>query len=84
MNMQNLYPRLHRLAINEEGFVFDPQTGESFTVNASGRLIIKALLEGRENDDICAELAEQFCVQPHESSGDIRDFLEQLRAFRLV
>jgi len=83
-NADTLYPRLHRLAINEEGFVFDPQTGESFTVNASGRLIIKALVDGHDHTHIGASLAEQFGVQLEESASDIRDFIEQLRACRLV
>ena len=39
--------RLSRLALNEEGFVFDPATGDSFLANHCGLLIIRALGEGR-------------------------------------
>ena len=35
--------RLRQLAVSDTGFVFDPQTGQSFTVNATGRLVLDCL-----------------------------------------
>lgn len=80
----NSTQRLARLAVNEEGFVFDPQTGESFTVNPSARLIIKALAAGREQSRIADELEQHFAIRHSEAQSDVRDFIEQLRACRLI
>ena len=48
--------RLNRLAINDEGFIFDPETGNSFTVNGTGLFIIKLLKEF--TDDFVTDMSE--------------------------
>jgi PqqD family protein of HPr-rel-A system len=78
------HPRLARLAVNSEGFVFDPQTGESFTVNASGGLIIRSLSQSVSDDAAIDALVETFDITRQEAQGDLRDFIQQLRLFRLV
>ena len=44
--------KLERLAINDEGFIFDPETGNSYTVNKTGLFIIKLLKEGKNEEEI--------------------------------
>ncbi len=84
MTQTNDHPRLTRLAINEEGFVFDPQTGESFTVNASGSLIMKALAQGKSDEVTAQTLAEEYDINPQDAHSDFLDFVEQLRLYRLI
>lgn len=81
---QRLVKRLSGLAINEEGFAFDPHTGESFTVNLSGREIIQALTAGKDEEVIARELSESYVIDLREARRDLRDFMEQLRVLRLV
>ncbi|MEN8216474.1 MAG: HPr-rel-A system PqqD family peptide chaperone [Pseudomonadota bacterium] len=76
--------RIARLAVNEEGFVFDPQTGESFTVNETGKTILKALIESKAQEGIAMKLTEQFNVSHQEAQTDVRDFLQHLRAYQLL
>ncbi len=76
--------RIARLAVNEEGFVFDPQTGESFTVNETGRVILKTLIEFKDEGAIALKLTEQFDVSPQEAQADVRDFIDHLRAYQLL
>ncbi|MFC1749067.1 PqqD family peptide modification chaperone [Pseudomonadota bacterium] len=85
MSLSNVtpHPRLSRLAINEEGFVFDPQTGESFTINPSGSLIIKSLAQGLGDEESAAAVAEAFDINSHDAYRDVRDFIEQLRLHNL-
>ena len=80
----NLHNRIARLAVNDEGFVFDPQTGESFTVNQTGKTILKALIDSKAEDDIAIQLTEQFEVSNQEAQADVRDFLHNLRAYQLL
>ena len=35
--------RLRSLALNPDGFAFDPTTGESFTLNSTGLALLEAL-----------------------------------------
>ncbi|KHD05956.1 hypothetical protein PN36_10570 [Candidatus Thiomargarita nelsonii] len=76
--------RIARLAVNEEGFVFDPQTGESFTVNDTGKTILKALIESKAQEGIAIKLTEQFNVSHQEAQADVRDFIQHLRAYQLL
>ncbi|ACO04085.1 MAG TPA: HPr-rel-A system PqqD family protein [Persephonella sp.] len=76
--------RISQLAINEEGFVFDPLTGESFTVNQTGLLILKGLKEGKTEEEIVEEIVENFEVSKDEAERDLTDFIEKLRSYRLI
>jgi PqqD family protein of HPr-rel-A system len=76
--------KLERLAINDEGFIFDPETGNSYTVNKTGLFIIKLLKEGKNEEDIVKALTEEFEIGEDEAKRDLVDFLEQLRLYGLV
>ncbi|MBK3333287.1 HPr-rel-A system PqqD family peptide chaperone [Persephonella atlantica] len=76
--------RIKQLAINEEGFVFDPLTGDSFTVNQTGLFILQKLKEGKETEQIVKELTEEFEVSQEEAERDLIDFVEKLRSYRLL
>ena len=46
---------LHRLAISESGFVFDPMSGHHFTVNETGLEILKLLQKEQDLDMLLAK-----------------------------
>lgn len=72
---------LQRLAINDEGFIFDPETGNSYTVNKTGLFILKLLKEGKSEKEIVKSLTERFDVDEKEAERDLMDFIEQLRLY---
>ena len=72
--------RLRELALSDSGFVFDPMTGHTFTVNTSGLLILRWLKDGAELEEVAQRLASEFEVEPGEDPArDVQDFLAQLR-----
>ena len=71
--------KLKRLALNEEGFIFDPETGNSFVTNETGLFILKKLREGLSEEEIVKALTEEFEVDEDTARRDLYDFLEQLR-----
>ena len=75
--------RLQKLAISDEGFIFDPENGNSFTVNKTGLHIIKALRSGKDIDTITTELIDNFGVDEEEARNDLMDFLQQLKVLGL-
>jgi PqqD family protein of HPr-rel-A system len=76
---------LSDLALSESGFVFDPRSGATFTVNPTGRLVIEALREGRSRDEIAGRLHERFGVPDGAEPGrDVDDFLRLLAQQGLV
>ena len=43
---------LRDLAVSDTGFVFDPYSGATFSVNPTGLVILRALQQGAERDDV--------------------------------
>jgi PqqD family protein of HPr-rel-A system len=72
--------RLRELALSDSGFVFDPMTGHTFTVNSSGLFILRLLKDGVGDEEVGARLAEEFEMEAGEDpQRDILDFIAQLR-----
>lgn len=76
--------RINQLAINDEGFVFDPVGGSSFTVNKSGLFILNAIKQGLNDQQIIEGLAAEFDDTPEEMQRDLDDFIGRLKSYRLV
>jgi len=75
---------LARLAINEEGFVFDPTTGDSFGVSATGVIILKGIRDGLDDKKIAQRLADEFIVTLDDAGRDVADFRVQLKTLALI
>ena len=76
--------RLTQLTINEEGFAFNPSTGESFMVNRTGIQILKELQAGNEAVDAALRLTESYSVAITEALRDIIDFQARLKSMGLT
>ncbi|RUM59353.1 MAG: PqqD family protein [Persephonella sp.] len=76
--------RLNQLAINDEGFIFDPLTGESFTVNRTGLFIIKKLKENKSEEEILEDMLNEFNVSKDIAEKDLIDFIQKLKSYGLV
>jgi len=76
--------KLKRLALNEEGFIFDPETGNSFVTNKTGLFILKKLREGLSEEEIIKALTEEFEVDENTARRDFYDFEEQLRILGIL
>jgi len=76
--------RLHTLAISESGFIFDPNTGHTFTVNETGLEIIRLLKESKSLEDIVAAIAADYEAGNEHIYKDVVQFLGQLKNQRLI
>ena len=75
---------LCRLALSDEGFVFDPQTGDSFQVSETGIIVLRELKDGRSDEEIAQRLSESFEVTLEEARRDCADFRSRLQQFGLA
>jgi len=75
---------LQQLAISEDGFIFDPTSGQSYTVSDTGLFILKGLKQGKKADAIARELAETYDVSHDEARQDTLDFASHLKSHRLL
>jgi hypothetical protein len=75
---------LKDLAVSETGFIFDPYSGATFTVNETGLDIVTALREGRRVDEIVEGLRAAFAGTTPEVTEDVHDFLRALQQHGLL
>lgn len=75
---------LSRVALNDEGFMFDPQTGQSFLVNDTARFLIEGLKEGQAQDELSRQLAAEWPVDESQATRDVVEFMQQLRILGLI
>ena len=66
---------VHRLALSESGFVFDPVSGQSFTVNDTGLDILRQLQHFADIPKTRDYLIEQYDADVQEIERDLDDFL---------
>ena len=69
---------LQRLAISESGFVFDPASGQSFTVNETGLALIRLLQKNSEVQTVVKQLQQEYDIAVPELERDIEDFQDEL------
>ncbi|PCH53914.1 MAG: HPr-rel-A system PqqD family protein [Flavobacteriaceae bacterium] len=76
--------KLNSLAISDNGFIFKPSTGESFTTNYMGLFIINLLKEGKSSETIISAITDQFEVDAITAERDLYDYLDFLRAEKMI
>ena len=75
--MDNL-ARLKTLAVSDTGFVFDPTTGATFTLNETGRAVIRLLKDGNSRYQIRERLLSEYDCQADQLDRDLDYFFAQL------
>lgn len=76
--------RLKDLAISDTGFVFDPFSGATYTVNDTARCVLDGLKRGLRRDEIVDDLRERFEPAGEDLVRDLDELVQSLRLFGLV
>ncbi|MFZ4752621.1 MAG: PqqD family protein [Chitinophagaceae bacterium] len=72
------------IATNEMGFVFNPATGDSYSMNPTASLIIKWMKEGKSSNEIKKLMIETFEVDKISVEKDFEDFMNALKEQNLL
>jgi hypothetical protein len=72
------------VATSEAGFVFNPGTGDSFSVNQTGAEIISLFKENRTPEEIIRIVSAKFDVEQNQIEKDLDDFVYQLFIYNLL
>ncbi|MBY0546527.1 MAG: PqqD family protein [Candidatus Obscuribacterales bacterium] len=70
--------RLSKLAVSETGFIFDPQTGQSYTLNHTGMLALDLIKRGNTLENAAQYLADEYEVSREIAASSLEAFLFQL------
>ena len=68
-----------RLALSDSGFVFDPVTGKSYTVNDTGFWLIKQLQKNSNLDVLQTQITHEFNGDVKIIERNVMEFLEQIK-----
>jgi hypothetical protein len=72
------------VAISENGFIFDPTTGESFSTNQEGAEIIKLIKENKNYDEIKQYFLENYDIDEITFERVFFDFISMLNYYNLL
>lgn len=73
-----LVQAVHRLALSESGFVFDPVSGQSFTLNETGLEILRQIQQNHDIQQTCIHLVKHYDANDKDIERDLDDFLAAL------
>lgn len=72
------------IAVSESGFIFDPSTGESYSLNSQGVEILSFLKEGKHDREIIDYFTTEYEVEREDFERYLVDFTGMLKQFKLV
>lgn len=72
------------IALSENGFVFNPSTGDSFTLNNTGREVLILIKEGKNLNQITEIMGEKYDVDRITLERYLADFLSDLSVSNLL
>lgn len=70
--------RLSGFAISDTGFLFDPVTGQSFTLNHTGLIALNCLRHGESIESTAEHLSREYNVSADVALNSVESFLLQL------
>jgi hypothetical protein len=71
------------IALSDNGFVFNPTTGDSFTLNSTGREVLLLIKEGKSLNQIKELLIEKYEVDRIILERYLEDFVNELNSNNL-
>ena len=72
------------IALSESGFVFNPSTGDSFTLNNTGKEILTLIKEGKSIDQITELMIVKYDVDIVTLERYLTDFVNELSVNNLM
>jgi hypothetical protein len=72
------------IALSENGFVFNPSTGDSFTINNTGREVLMLIKDGKTISQITELMIEKYDVDRLTLERYLADFINDLSTNNLM
>ena len=72
------------IATIEEGFIFNPGTGDSFSTNEIGTVILGMLKEEKPIQSIIDTICTKYDVDQNQFERDLDDYLSQLKDYTIL
>ncbi len=72
------------IAISESGYIFNPTTGESFSVNPIGIEIFNLIKDQKSYEEISKTITSKYNAAEDTFDKDYQDFVAMLKQYLLI
>lgn len=72
------------IAISDSGFLFNPSTGDSFSMNPIGHEILQMIQDEKSEMDIIDEITANYAIDKNTVEKDLYDFINMLKTHKLI
>ena len=72
------------IAVSETGFIFNPTTGDSYSINQVGQEILAYLGEKKSAAEITSLMTTAYDIDPPSFEKYFYDFISMLKQFELL
>jgi len=72
------------IAVSENGFIFNPLSGDSFSTNPIGQEIVRLMKEGKDRKEIVSALMDKYATDEATIEKDLSDFFQMLFSYQLI
>lgn len=72
------------IATSENGFIFNPATGDSFSGNGMAAQLLAAMKSGKTNAEIKQDILNRYDVSENQLDKDWDDWMLQLKEANLL
>lgn len=72
------------IAVSDSGFIFNPATGESFSVNPIGIKVFQMLKDQKTKEEIAKVFLEEYDVSEGNLDNDLHDFIGLVEYYQLA
>lgn len=72
------------ITLSNSGFLFDHETGMTYTLNETGQYIFRGLQDGKDMDEILQGMLDEFEINESTARNDLDDYFRQLKDLGIV
>ncbi len=72
------------IAISDSGFLFNPSTGDSYSMNQTGKTILELLKGGQSDTEIVEHITQHYMIDKDSVEKDLYDFKNMLENYKLA
>ena len=72
------------IALSDSGFLFNPSSGDSYSLNPIGVEILKLMQDEKSDDEIVNKLLQDFDMDKDTIEKDLYDFKAMLTSHKLI
>lgn len=72
------------LAISDTGFLFNPSSGDSYSLNPVGIEFFKLIQANRPDEQIIQQITDEYAIDKSTVEKDLYDFKMMLTNYKLI